>query len=204
MLTMGRPAQDGRNAWQYLTDSVAGAAELGRTRPATTPPRGRHRAGSWAGAERARAHSGVGEARRRGLSGDAAPDVGPVGRPHHRPTCRAAPLDGPACAVAGYDLTFHPPKSVSLMWAMATRPPGTASKRSRRRLWVKSCPGPRTMSFSPARRPGCPPGSRPGCGRQHVAALREPRRRCPTPSPSIDLTISCIAPGNPHFCSTSC
>ncbi len=29
MLTMGRPLKMGGNAWQYLTDSVAGAAELG-------------------------------------------------------------------------------------------------------------------------------------------------------------------------------
>jgi hypothetical protein len=29
MLTMGRPLKMGGNAWQYLTDSVAGAAEPG-------------------------------------------------------------------------------------------------------------------------------------------------------------------------------
>src|ERR1035441_2324748 len=113
MLTMGRPLKMGGNAWQYLTDSVAGAAELGAdtaghyAAKGTPPGRGRghgrllRRQGAAAGrvpgprARWARAGPGVGEARRRGISRDAAPDAGPAGRPSHRPAPGPAPLHPP-------------------------------------------------------------------------------------------------------------
>jgi hypothetical protein len=48
MLTMGRPLKMGGNAWQYLTDSVAGAAELGGDAA------GYYAAKGWTGSGRAR------------------------------------------------------------------------------------------------------------------------------------------------------
>ncbi len=119
MLTMGRPLKMGGNAWQYLTDSVAGAAELGADAAGYyaakgTPP------GRFLG---------------RGLDG-LGPDPGSV-KPGdvvspemlHRMLAQLAdPITGQALGrlpsmgqrapVAGSDLTFHPPKSVSLVWAM--------------------------------------------------------------------------------------
>jgi len=119
MLTMGRPLKMGGNAWQYLTDSVAGAAELGADAAGYyaakgTPP------GRFLG----RGLDGLGltpgsvkpgdvvspEMLHKMLAQLADPLTGqPVGR---------LPSTGQAGPVAGYDLTFHPTKSVSLMWAM--------------------------------------------------------------------------------------
>ena len=119
MLTMGRPLKMGGNAWQYLTYCVAGAAELGADAAGYysakgTPP------GRFLG----RGLDGLGpcpgsvkpgdvvspEMLHRMLAQLADPLTGqPLGR---------LPSAGQRAPVAGYDLTFHPPKSVSLMWAM--------------------------------------------------------------------------------------
>jgi hypothetical protein len=119
MLTMGRPLKMGGNAWQYLTDSVAGAAELGADTAGyyaakETPP------GRFLG----RGLDGLGP-----CPGSVKP--GDVVSPEmlHRMLAQLAdpitgqalgrlPSAGQRALVAGYDLTFHPPKSVSLMWAM--------------------------------------------------------------------------------------
>jgi conjugative relaxase-like TrwC/TraI family protein len=127
MLTMGRPLKMGGNAWQYLTDSVAGAAELGADAAGYyaakgTPP------GRFLG----RGLNGLGltpgsvkpgdvvspEMLHRMLAQLADPITGkPLGR---------LPSMGQRAPVAGYDLTFHPPKSVSLMWAMGDQATRTA------------------------------------------------------------------------------
>ena len=119
MLTMGRPLKMGGNAWQYLTDSVAGAAELGAdaagyyAAKGTPPGRflGRGLDGLGPGPGSVKPGDVVSpEMLHRMLAQLADPLTGqPLGR---------LPSTGQRAPVAGYDLTFHPPKSVSLMWAM--------------------------------------------------------------------------------------
>jgi conjugative relaxase-like TrwC/TraI family protein len=127
MLTMGRPLKMGGNAWQYLTDSVAGAAELGADAAGYyaakgTPP------GPFLG----RGLDGLGP-----NPGSVKP--GDVVSPQmlHRMLAQLAdPITGQALGrlpsmgqrapVATYDLTFSVPKSVSLMWAMGDQAIRTA------------------------------------------------------------------------------
>ena len=157
MLTMGRPLKMGGNAWQYLTDSVAGAAELGAdaagyyAAKGTPPGRflGRGLEGLGPGLGSVKPGDVVSpEMLHRMLAQLADPITGqPLGR---------LPSTGQRAPVAGYDLTFHPPKSVSLMWAMGDQATRAGSKRSWRRRSVRSSPGPRTTSFSPAPAPRAP------------------------------------------------
>ncbi len=119
MLTMGRPLKMGGNAWQYLTDSVAGAAELGAdaagyyAAKGTPPSRflGRGLDGLGPGPGSVKTGDVVSpEMLHRMLAQLADPLIGQsLGR---------LPSVGQRAPVAGYDLTFHPPKSLSLMWAM--------------------------------------------------------------------------------------
>ncbi len=119
MLTMSWPLKMGGNAWRYLTDSVAGAAELGveaagyYAAQGTPPGRflGRGLEGLGPGLGSVKPGDVVSpEMLHRMLAQLADPVTGqPVGR---------LPSTGQRAPVAGYDLTFHPPKSVSLMWAM--------------------------------------------------------------------------------------
>ena len=120
MLTMGRPLKMGGSAWAYLVDSVAG--ELAQ------------------GADAARYYAGAGTPPGRflgrGLDGlGPAPGSVKVGDEvsaemlHHMLAQLADPLTGQALGrlpavggkapVAGFDMTFAPSKSVSVMWAMA-------------------------------------------------------------------------------------
>jgi conjugative relaxase-like TrwC/TraI family protein len=116
---MGRPLKMGGNAWAYLFDAVAGEVGQGADAAryyasAGTPP------GRFLG----RGLDGLGpcpgsvkegdvvspEMLHRMLAQLADPVTGkPLGR---------LPSVGPKPPVAGFDLTFSPPKSVSVMWAM--------------------------------------------------------------------------------------
>ncbi len=119
MLTMGRPLKMGGNAWSYLVESVAG--ELAQ------------------GADAARYYAGAGTPPGRflgrGLDG-LGPTAGSVkvgdevsAEMLHRMLAQLAdPLTGQALGrlpalgdkapVAGFDMTFSPSKSVSVLWAM--------------------------------------------------------------------------------------
>jgi len=123
VLTMGRPLKMGGNAWAYLVDAVAGEVGQGADAAryyasAGTPP------GRFLG----RGLDGLGpcpgsvkegdvvspEMLHRMLAQLADPVTGkPLGR---------LPWVGLKPPVAGFDLTFSPPKSVSVMWAMGDRP----------------------------------------------------------------------------------
>jgi conjugative relaxase-like TrwC/TraI family protein len=122
MLTMGRPLKMGGNAWNYLTDSVAGAPGLGADAASYyaangTPPgrflgRGLDGLGPRPGSVKVGDEVSP-EMLNRMLAQLADPVTGrPVGR---------LLSAGHKAPVAGYDLTFSPPKSVSLMWAMGDR-----------------------------------------------------------------------------------
>jgi hypothetical protein len=127
MLTMGRPLKMGGNAWKYLTESVAGAAELGAdaadyyAAKGTPPGRflGRGLDGLGPGPGSVKPGDVVSpEMLHRMLAQLADPVTGqPLGR---------LPSTGQRAPVAGYDLTFHPPNSVSLMWAMGDQVTRTA------------------------------------------------------------------------------
>ncbi len=119
MLTMGRPLKMGGNAWAYLVDAVAGEVGQGADAAsyyasAGTPPgrflgRGLEELGPCPGSVKegdlvspAMLH--------RMLAQLADPVTGkPLGR---------LPSTGLKAPVAGFDMTFSPPKSLSLMWAM--------------------------------------------------------------------------------------
>ncbi len=127
MLTMGRPLKMGGNAWQYLTDSVAGAAELGADAAAYyaakgTPP------GRFLG----RGLGGLGPGPGSVKPGDlVSPEMlhrmlAQLADPITGQALGRLPSIGQRAPVAGYDLTFHPPKSVSLMWAMGEQATRTA------------------------------------------------------------------------------
>jgi conjugative relaxase-like TrwC/TraI family protein len=118
VLTMGRPLKMGGNAWQYLVDAVAGEVGQGADAAryyasAGTPP------GRFLG----RGLDGLGPSQGSVKEGDV---VSPVML--HRMLAQLAdpvtgkPLGrlsvGKRSPVAGFDMTFSPPKSVSLMWAM--------------------------------------------------------------------------------------
>jgi hypothetical protein len=120
MLTMGRPLKMGGNAWSYLVDSVAGELAQGGDAAryyagAGTPPgrflgRGLDGLGQKAGPVKAGDEVSA-EMLHRMLAQLADPVTGqPLGR---------LPALGAKAPVAGFDMTFAPSKSVSLMWAMA-------------------------------------------------------------------------------------
>jgi conjugative relaxase-like TrwC/TraI family protein len=122
MLTMGRPLKMAGNAWNYLTDSVAGAPGLGADAASYyaangTPPgrflgRGLDGLGPRPGSVKVGDEVSPAMLHRM-LAQLADPITGqPVGR---------LPSAGHKAPVAGYDLTFSAPKSVSLMWAMGDR-----------------------------------------------------------------------------------
>jgi conjugative relaxase-like TrwC/TraI family protein len=109
----------GGNAWQYLTDSVAGGAELGADAAAYyaakgTPP------GRFLG----RGLDGLGPGRGSVKPGDVVyPEMlyrmlAQLADPVTGQALGRLPSMGQRAPVAGYDLTFSVPKSVSLMWAM--------------------------------------------------------------------------------------
>lgn len=122
MLTMGMPLKMAGNAWQYLVDSVAG--EVGQGADAAhyyasqgTPPgrflgRGLAGLGPCSGSVTAGDEVSP-EMLHRMLAQLADPLTGePLGR---------LPYLGQRAPVAGFDMTFTPPKSVSVMWAMADK-----------------------------------------------------------------------------------
>ncbi|MDA8301366.1 MAG: relaxase domain-containing protein [Actinomycetota bacterium] len=115
---MGRPLKMGGSAWQYLVDAVAGevgqGADAARYYASTGTPPGRFLG---------RGLDGLGPSQGSVKEGDV---VSPVML--HRMLAQLAdpvtgkPLGrlsvGKRSPVAGFDMTFSPPKSVSLMWAM--------------------------------------------------------------------------------------
>jgi hypothetical protein len=129
MLTMGRPLKMGGNAWKYLTDSVAGAAELGASSASYyaaqgTPPGcflGRGLEGLGPGPGSVKVGDEVSPAMlHRMLAQMADPLTGePVGR---------LPSTGHKAPVAGYDLTFSPPNPLRSCGPWATRTPGPPSR----------------------------------------------------------------------------
>ena len=118
VLTMGRQLKMDGNAWQYLVDAVAG--EIGQGADAAkyyaaegTPPgrflgRGLDGLGSSPGSVK-KGDMVLSEMLHRMLAQLADPVTG-------RPLGRLS--IGKRSPVAGFDITFSPPKSVSLMWAM--------------------------------------------------------------------------------------
>lgn len=124
-MTMGKPLKMGGNGWKYLTDSVtpeAGEIALGSdsaryyAAPGTPPGRflgrGLEGLGDRPGAVRI-GDQVTSDMLHNMLARLANPVTGEVlGR---------APTTGKRPPVAGFDLTFSPPKSVSVMWAMADR-----------------------------------------------------------------------------------
>ena len=127
MLTMGRPLKLGGSAWQYLVDAVAGEVGQGADSAryyasAGTPP------GRFLG----RGLDGLGPSPGSVKEGDV---VSP--QMLHRMLAQLAdPITGKPLGrlpsvngrppVAGFDMTFHPSKSVSVMWAMAGEATRTA------------------------------------------------------------------------------
>jgi conjugative relaxase-like TrwC/TraI family protein len=125
VMTMGKPLKMGGNGWKYLTDSVAPAVgEIPQgpdsaryyAAPGTPPGRFLGRAlpalGGQPGAVRAGDEVTAGMLHNM-LARLADPITGTVlGR---------QPALGKRAPVAGFDMTFSPPKSVSVMWAMADR-----------------------------------------------------------------------------------
>jgi conjugative relaxase-like TrwC/TraI family protein len=119
MLKMGRPLKMGGNAWQYLVDAVAG--KVGQGADAAhyyaaegTPPGwflGRGLDGLGPSPGSVKEGDGVSpEMLHRMLVQLADPVTGkPLGR---------LPAIGKKPPVAGFDMTFSPPRSVSFMWAM--------------------------------------------------------------------------------------
>lgn len=124
-MTMGKPLKMGGNGWKYLTDSVApdvgeipqGPDSARYYASAGTPPgrflgRGLSALGGRPGAVRA-GDEVTAEMLHNMLARLADPITGTVlGR---------QPALGKHAPVAGFDMTFSPPKSVSVMWAMADR-----------------------------------------------------------------------------------
>ena len=120
VLTMGRPLKMGGSAWAYLVDSVAGevgqGADAARYYSAAGTPPGRFlgRGLDGLGPSPGSVKEGdlvSAEMLHRMLAQLADPVTGkPLGR---------APYLGHRAPVAGFDMTFHPAKSVSVMWAMA-------------------------------------------------------------------------------------
>ena len=117
---MGRPLKMGGSAWAYLVDSVAGEVGQGADAAryyasAGTPPgrflgRGLDGLGPSPGSVK-EGDLVSAEMLHRMLAQLADPLTGqPLGR---------APYLGHRAPVAGFDMTFHPAKSVSVMWAMA-------------------------------------------------------------------------------------
>ncbi|MHB1499185.1 MAG: MobF family relaxase [Acidimicrobiales bacterium] len=119
VLTMGRPLKMGGNAWQYLVDAVAGevgqGADAARYYAAEGTPPGRFLG---------RGLDGLGPSQGSVKEGDVV-----SARMLHRMIAQLAdpitgkplgrlPSVGKRAPVAGFDMTFSPPKSVSLMWAM--------------------------------------------------------------------------------------
>ena len=119
MLTMGKPLKVGGTAWQYLVDNVGCGVGEGAKAPSYyagpgTPPGkfvGRGLAGLGPGPDAVKAGDVVSpEMLYRMLVQLADPVTGePLGRPV---------ATGHKAPVAGYDLTFNVPKSLSLMWAL--------------------------------------------------------------------------------------
>ncbi|MDP9441145.1 MAG: relaxase domain-containing protein, partial [Actinomycetota bacterium] len=125
MMTVGKPLKMGGTAWSYLTDSVT--AEVGEVSLGPDSARYYAAAGTPPGRFLGRGLAGLGGSERTVREGDqvsaemlhnmlarlADPITGEVlGR---RPMLTKKP------PVAGFDLTFSPPKSISIMWAMADR-----------------------------------------------------------------------------------
>jgi conjugative relaxase-like TrwC/TraI family protein len=117
---MGRPLKMGGSAWAYLVDSVAG--EVGQGADAA---RYYSSAGTPPGRFLGRGLAGIGPEPGSLKPGD---EVSPLML--HRMLAQLAdpvtgnplgrlPALGPRAPVAGFDLTFAPAKSVSVMWAMA-------------------------------------------------------------------------------------
>ena len=120
VLTMGRPLKMGGSAWAYLVDAVAGEVGQGADAAryyasAGTPPgrflgRGLDGLGPSPGSVK-EGDVVSAEMLHRMLARLADPVTGkPLGR---------APYLGRKAPVAGFDMTFHLAKSVSVMWAMA-------------------------------------------------------------------------------------
>lgn len=115
----------GGNAWTYLTESVT--PEVGEIPLGSDSARYYSAPGTPPGRFLGRGLDGLGRHPGAVKSGD------PVGTEmlHNMLACLADPLTGvvlgrqPSLAtkapVAGFDLTFSPPKSVSVLWAMADR-----------------------------------------------------------------------------------
>jgi conjugative relaxase-like TrwC/TraI family protein len=126
VLTTGRPLMMGGNAWAYLVDAVAGevgqGADAARYYAAEGTPPGRFLG---------RGLDGLGPSPGSVKEGDL---VSPV-MLHRMLAQLADPLTGQPLGrlcvgkrspVAGFDMTFSPPKSVSLMWAMGDQATRTA------------------------------------------------------------------------------
>ena len=173
MLTMGKPLKVGGTAWAYLVDSVSGelaqGAEAARyyggqgTPPGKFVGKGLVGLGDHLGAVTP-ADLVSPEMLYRMLVLLADPLTGePLGRPPS--TTEKAP-------VAGYDLTFSVPKSLSLMWAMGDGRTRTGIRsRYWNGRWLRWSIGPRTTrSSAPAPVPRAPARNRwsawwpaPGC-----------------------------------------
>ncbi|MBW3642699.1 MAG: relaxase domain-containing protein, partial [Actinobacteria bacterium] len=124
-MTMGRPLKMGGNGWKYLTESVTpdvGEIELGAdsaryyAAPGTPPGRflgrGLEGLGGRPGAVR------VGDE----VSSEMLHNMlARLADPVTAEVLGRQPSTGKRPPVAGFDLTFSPPKSVSVMWAMADR-----------------------------------------------------------------------------------
>jgi hypothetical protein len=144
----------GGNAWQYLVDAVAG--DVGRGPDAAryyagkgTPP-GRFLGGGL---------DGLGPSPRAVKEGDLV-----SAQMLHRMIAQLAdPITGEPLGrlpsvkgrapVAGFDMTFHPSKSVSVMWAMAGQETRAAIEEVLAKAASEVISGPKTTSSGPAPAP---------------------------------------------------
>jgi conjugative relaxase-like TrwC/TraI family protein len=125
MLTMGKPLKMGGTAWKYLVESVT--AGIGEVRLGADSARYYAAKGTPPGRFLGRGLSGLGEQPGSVKVGDqVSPEMlhrmlAQLADPITGQTLGRPPALGKRPPVAGFDMTFSPPKSVSVMWAMADR-----------------------------------------------------------------------------------
>lgn len=125
VMTLGKPLKMGGNGWRYLTESVT--PEIGEIALGSDSARYYAAPGTPPGRFLGRGLEGLGERPGVVRAGDPVTSemlhnmLARLADPVTGKVLGRAPTTGKRPPVAGFDLTFSPPKSVSVMWAMADR-----------------------------------------------------------------------------------